>query len=209
MIGRFRTQIFDVDDIRVRLRTPRRLKESAGVSREAFPVFGMVWPSGELLAIAMREYPIAGKRILEVGCGMALASHVLNLRGADVTALDIHPVVGELLSNNARANRADPIAFVTGSFSDAGLNIGKFDLIIASDVLYEPGHARELPAFIDRHGATACEVVVADPERGGFATFMDGMAGQGFVPEARPMTVLPDQPYDIRVERLVRGQIPK
>jgi uncharacterized UPF0146 family protein len=37
----------------------------------------------------MLKVDINGKRILEIGWGMALVSHVLNSRGADITAMDI------------------------------------------------------------------------------------------------------------------------
>ena len=39
----------------------------------------------------MFEFEIAGKRILEVGCGIGLASLVLNHRPGDITATDHHP----------------------------------------------------------------------------------------------------------------------
>ncbi len=48
-------------------------------------------PDGEGLALLMLDYDIKGKRILEMGCGIDLASLVLNSRRADITATDRHP----------------------------------------------------------------------------------------------------------------------
>ncbi len=48
-----------------------------GISSAAWPLFGLLWPSSLLLAAWMAERPlVANERILEVGCGLALASLV-------------------------------------------------------------------------------------------------------------------------------------
>lgn len=77
-------QFSDPDGYRVRL----------GISPAQWSQFGQVWPSGRLLAQAMHRYRIANKRILELGCGIGLASLVLQRRGADITASDMHPLAG-------------------------------------------------------------------------------------------------------------------
>jgi len=68
--------------------------EAMGISSAQWSLFGVVWPSSEVLAHEMADFPIQGKRILEVGCGMALTSLLLNSRHADITATDIHPEAG-------------------------------------------------------------------------------------------------------------------
>nr|WP_289054945.1 hypothetical protein [uncultured Psychrobacter sp.] len=47
---------------------------------------------------------VAGKRILEVGYGMALSSLLLNHRRADITATDYHPTVEYFLDRNTTLN---------------------------------------------------------------------------------------------------------
>ncbi|MER2164740.1 MAG: histidine kinase, partial [Psychrobacter alimentarius] len=59
-----------------------------GICSASWPMFGVIWPSSLVLANHMLNYDIAGKRILEVGCGMALSSLLLNHRHADITATD-------------------------------------------------------------------------------------------------------------------------
>lgn len=215
MFVRFRTQTFDVGDFTVKLRTPYNLRDITenhhrdivGVSRDAFPLFGMVWPAGETLAHLMTLYPLAGKRILDVGCGLGLATHVLNLRGADVTALDIHPVADELLQRNAKLNKSPPIPFVGASWSDPAVNLGAFDLVIGSDVLYEPKHVDHLPDFIARHTHRDSEVLIVDPDRGPLAGFSARMAAAGFRIAAQA-PVLPagvSQPYDIEILSFVNN----
>ena len=55
------------------------------------------WDSSQVLARLMVDFNIEGKRILELGCGMALSSLLLNRRGGDITATDYHPQAGVFL----------------------------------------------------------------------------------------------------------------
>jgi hypothetical protein len=47
---------------------------------------------------------LEGKRILEVGAGLALASLVVHRRGGDITASDYHPLIPDFLKENLRLN---------------------------------------------------------------------------------------------------------
>ncbi|MCG8550712.1 MAG: hypothetical protein MI799_09960 [Desulfobacterales bacterium] len=58
----------------------------------------------EVLANLMPDYQIKGKRLLEVGCGIALASLVLNQRAADITATDHQSAARDLLDYNVDLN---------------------------------------------------------------------------------------------------------
>lgn len=76
-----------------------------GISDAIWPLFGMLWPSGLQLAEIMVQQPtLAGRRILELGCGLGLASMVCHRQGADITASDCHPLAGQFLAENVRRN---------------------------------------------------------------------------------------------------------
>jgi tRNA1(Val) A37 N6-methylase TrmN6 len=60
-----------------------------------------------VLAEAMCSFEVAGKRILEIGCGLGLSSLVLQRRKADITASDQHPLAESFLAHNARLNIAE------------------------------------------------------------------------------------------------------
>jgi len=76
-----------------------------GISSAAWPLFGLLWPSGSHLAARIALRPVrSSERILEIGCGLALASLVGHRRGADVTASDCHPLTASFLSENLRLN---------------------------------------------------------------------------------------------------------
>ena len=184
---RYQTYEFGSTDIHVRMLRDRQqyadddgIAERAGVSAASWPLFGVVWPSGELLAQLMSEYEIEGRRILEVGCGMGLASLLLNHRGADITATDYHPEAGAFMQENTRLNEDADITFVRAGWSDVPVELGEFDLIIGSDLLYEPDQVESLPAFIDQHAGPKCEVIIVDPGRGLHPRFSINMVRLGF-----------------------------
>ena len=157
----------------------------AGVSPEAWPLFGVMWPAGLALARLAGRIPVAGKRILEVGCGLALSALVLKRRGADITACDHHPLAGEFLAHNAALNGLGPIRFMLAPWAGPNPDLGRFDLIIGSDLLYERAHGALLSAFLARHAAPAAQVIVADPGRGQCAAFSAAMVAQGYLATSR------------------------
>lgn len=151
-----------------------------GISSATWSLFGVVWPASSVLAHYMQDYNIEDKRILEVGCGIALSSHLLNSRDADITATDYHPEVEAFLNENTQLNNNKPIPFERTSWVDKDDSLGRFDLIIGSDILYERWHIDELSTFIQNHANEKCEVVIVDPGRGNNAKFTKAMNLLGF-----------------------------
>lgn len=154
--------------------------EGLGISSATWPLFGIVWPSGMVLANHMVTQRIEGRRILEIGCGIGLTSLVLNHRHADITATDYHPEAGSFLAENVHINGGRPIPFVRTGWADGDSELGLFDLIIGSDVLYEKEHILLLSGFINQHAKPACEVIIVDPGRGNHAPFSKKMVSLGF-----------------------------
>lgn len=145
---------------------PQGRAERAGICSAQWSVFGQIWPAGRILAGAMARFEIAGKRILELGCGLGLSSLVLQRREADITASDHHPLAADFLRGNAALNGLPPIAYRQLAWADDGAVLGRFDVIIGSDVLYETGHVALLAGMLDRRALDAAHIVIADPGRG-------------------------------------------
>jgi predicted nicotinamide N-methyase len=154
--------------------------ERLGISSAQWCLFGQLWPSGRLLAQAMSRADIAGKRVLEIGCGIGLASLVLQRRGANVVASDIHPLAESFLAYNAALNDLPALHYRQLRWDHPLPTLGDFDMLIASDVLYERGHAELLAGVVERHARPGCEVVITDPGRGHSAGFTRLLAAQGF-----------------------------
>lgn len=150
---------------------PNQEAEKLGISSALWPLFGVIWPSGLVLAEIVSRFPLQGQRILEIGCGIALSSLVTHQRGADITASDYHPLAASFLAKNVALNHLPPLKFQTGNWLTANPSLGKFDLIIGSDVLYESIHPRILSQFIDRHANPQAQVTIVDPGRSNHGKF--------------------------------------
>lgn len=189
-----------VDDLLIRslldkeqFSDPHGDAERMGISSAMWPLFGLLWPSGAELAARMANRLITpGERVLEIGCGLALASLVAHRRGIDVTASDCHPLAANFLAANLRLNALSPLPYRHGHWSSLLLPIGRdnvaasmvvngrYDLIIGSDVLYERDAGAQLPAFIAMHTTERAEVWIVDPDRGNRSAFSRQMAAVGF-----------------------------
>jgi predicted nicotinamide N-methyase len=129
------------------------------------------------------------ERILEMGCGLGLASLVGHRRGADITASDNHPLAGAFLVANLILNGLPPLKYRQGEWAltrelamapgPAAVH-GLYDLLIGSDVLYDRDASVALAGFIGRHAAPAAEVQIVDPNRGNQARFSALLADAGF-----------------------------
>jgi 2-polyprenyl-3-methyl-5-hydroxy-6-metoxy-1,4-benzoquinol methylase len=159
---------------------PDGAAEAAGISPASWPLFGQLWPSAHKLADLMQSWALDERRILEIGCGLALASIVIHRRGGNVTASDCHPLTETFLQANLKLNELPDLQYRTGHWQRANPRLGFFDLIVGSDLLYERSHPEPLAAFIELHASPQAEVLIVDPNRGNRSTFHHGMARAGF-----------------------------
>ena len=183
--------------------------EDEGISSATWPLFGLLWPSGQVLAGAMQVFEHDGRRILEVGCGLALASLVLHRRGADVTASDCHPLTGPFLVENLRLNAMESMKYSRGNWSQDDGRLGLFDVIIGSDLLYDRDQPQALSQFIDRHAEAQVEVIIVDPDRGNQPSFKRKMGVLGYAHGETRIHALPGGDlYKGRVHRYNRSARP-
>jgi predicted nicotinamide N-methyase len=186
---RYCYQTIEFGDIDIHLRTLRNRQEFSdddhiaarlGIHSSNWSLYGVLWASGEMLARLMLEHDIEGKRILEVGCGIGLASLLLNRRGADITATDYHPNAEAFMQENTRLNHDRQIPFVRTAWGDELTNLGEFDLIIGSDLLYEHEQAELLSHFVDQHAKQKCMMLIVDPGRRHHQRFSRIMIERGY-----------------------------
>lgn len=154
--------------------------EALGISSATWSLFGVVWPASKILASTVQLINLEGKRVLEIGCGIALSSIALHKMGVDITASDYHPLTKEFLDRNILANGLPEIKYQTGNWEKENPLLGEFDLIIGSDVLYQPDHVKNVSQFIDHHSSNNVEVVIVDPGRANRAKFTHKMIALGY-----------------------------
>lgn len=167
-----------------------------GISSAQWSLFGQLWPAAQLLALSMDSFAIDGKRILEVGCGIGLPSLVLQRRGALVVASDIHPLAASFLAYNSAMNGLPSVHYRHLDWDTPLPTLGMFDVLIASDVMYERDHALLLAELIERHALPLAEVVISDPGRGSGGLFTRLLQAQGFELETPLSPATPQLPAD-------------
>lgn len=190
-----------------------------GICSASWSLFGMLWPSSLHLASALAKRAVNPyEKILEIGCGLGLASLVAHRLGANITACDRHPKAKLFLEENLRLNNLAKLPFRHGqwgehptpSIMDTGAELltKKYDLVIGSDLLYEPDMPKALARFIDEHAKSAAEVWIVDPNRGYRSAFNRKMHIFGFQlssEEALTQTQLTDEKYRGRLLIYHRG----
>lgn len=172
---------------------PDKEAEEAGVSPSNWPLFGQLWPASQVLAKAVKTISIKNKRILELGCGLGLPSLVLKQRGADITASDHHPMSEHFLEKNTRLNDTESIEFENISWKEPNPDLGKFDTIIASDVLYEQHHAELLAHAVQQLALPQAKMLLTCPGRGYRNHFARLMLAQGFELEEQRLAFAKDE----------------
>src|SRR3954451_15024424 len=141
------------------------------------PYWSVLWRSGMALARVLAGQDLRGLRVVELGCGLALPSIAAARGGAEVIATDGDIDALSLVRRNAEENGVEvKTAAVDCADPDELVDRGPFDLVLASDVLYERPGVAMLLNLLPRLAPVAW---VADPGRpaaGG--VFGEGGAGR-------------------------------
>ncbi|MFL5782426.1 MAG: class I SAM-dependent methyltransferase [Thermoleophilaceae bacterium] len=135
------------------------------------PYWSVLWRSGVALAREVVGAELAGRRVVELGCGLGLPSLAAARAGARVLATDLEPEALELVELGAAENGVEvDTACVDWRSPGALVARGPFDLVLAADVLYERPAAGALLALLPRLGGDAW---LADPGRPAAEAFLD------------------------------------
>jgi predicted nicotinamide N-methyase len=143
------------------------------------PYWSVLWRSGMALGREVAGSQLAGMRVVELGCGLAVPSLAAARAGAEVLATDGCPEALALVERNAAENGLGvATARVDWEDPDDLVARGPFDLILAADVLYERSSVGLLLSLLPRLGR---EVWLADPGRPVAAAFFDQAPRQWLV----------------------------
>jgi predicted nicotinamide N-methyase len=132
---------------------------------EFLPYWAELWPSGLALARYLATLDLAGRGVLELGCGLALPSFAAAAAGARVVATDWAPECIELVGLNAAANELTVDASVLDWATSKSPGGQQFDLVVAADVLYEERNAEPLLTLFGAALSSNGAALVADPGR--------------------------------------------
>jgi predicted nicotinamide N-methyase len=135
------------------------------------PYWSVLWRSGVALARELDGVPLRGRRVVELGCGLALPSIAAARAGAAVLATDAAAEALALVERDAEANGVGvETAAVGWAEPDALVRRAQFDLVLAADVLYEDASVDPLLSLLPR---LAPEAWLAEPGRPAAAAFIE------------------------------------
>jgi predicted nicotinamide N-methyase len=148
------------------------ISEADYVKDERLPYWADLWPSAIALATILPSLtPIPG-RAIELGCGLGLVTVAALRAGHEVLSTDYYEDALLFARRNAwsAAGREPAVRMVDWrAWPD---DVGRFDLILASDVLYEESYAALIASAIARSLAPGGVALIADPGRKAFGTFV-------------------------------------
>jgi predicted nicotinamide N-methyase len=164
------------------------LDEEAFEREEFLPYWAELWPSSLALARAIAGRALRGARTLELGCGLGLPSIAAALAGGRVLATDWSAEAVAMTAGNAERNDAAVETLVCSwTAPEPLLARAPWDLVLASDVLYEARNGDILLELLPRLGP---EVWLADPGRPPAEPFLEA-ARRDWEIRSRPAEGLP------------------
>ena len=170
------------------------------------PYWAAVWESAVALAGYLaerdRREPLAGRPVLDLGCGMGMAGAAMALLNARVTLADIETAC--LLfarlntlpwQDHCRVTRCD------WQRDDLG---ERYEVIVGADVLYETEQWPFVESFLRRHLLPGGVSIIGEPGRPKAEAFPDWLRGHGWQLESSRATA-GDREIRVYEARLVAG----
>lgn len=173
----------EAGDVTLRILHPANaddlITEEDYVRDERLPYWADLWPSALVLAARVACERGEGGTLLELGCGAGLVTTAAVRAGYDVLATDYYEDALLFARANVFRNGGGAVRTRMVDWRDFPSDLGVFDRVIASDILYEmtyaPLVARAIALSLGRDGVA----VVADPGRLAVPAFAGECAGAG------------------------------
>ena len=163
------------------------ISEDDYVRDERLPYWADLWPSAQILANEVAIMRFRGLRVLELGCGLGVVAIGAVLAGAEVTATDYYEDALLFAQLNVAETTGKAISTRMVDWVSMPEDLGKFDVVLASDVLYEHRYASMVAEAISKTLVRGGEAIVADPGRIALDEFLEECRDRGLTsePDAR------------------------
>jgi predicted nicotinamide N-methyase len=160
--------------------SPDELIDEADFERdERLPYWADVWPAAVVLARCVASMHGTGRTLLELGCGAGLVATSASLAGFDVTATDYYEDSLRFTRVNVVRNCGREPTVRLVDWRDLPSDLGTFDVVVASDVLYEHTYGGLVAAAVARTVRPTGVAVLADPGRIAAGDFVDAARRRG------------------------------
>jgi ETFB lysine methyltransferase len=165
------------------------IREEDFVKDERLPYWADVWPSSIVLAEKLVGLSGAGRTALELGCGVGLSTLAATSAGFDVLSTDYYEDALDVTRANVFRNLGTTARTRMVDWRHFPEDLGRFDLVFASDVLYEKEYAELLPLLLRRLLVPGGIALIADPGRVAAPIFVEACPAHGLAikkKETRP-----------------------
>jgi predicted nicotinamide N-methyase len=127
------------------------------------PYWAFAWPGGQAMARHVLDTPrlVEGRSVADIGAGSGIAAIAAVHAGARrVLAVDVDPLAATAIALNAGINGVSDAIDISTEDCLAGLPAA--DVILISDLVYEPELAIRVGSLIERAIAAGIPVVIGD-----------------------------------------------
>jgi ETFB lysine methyltransferase len=182
------------DDVRVGARDinilrPRSaedlISESDFERDERLPYWAELWPSSTILANFVVTNLPPQSRVIELGAGVGLVSIAAEMVGHSVTATDYYEDALAFARANCFRNLGHEMDTELVDWRAVPAQMPRFDVVLASDVLYESRYASLVASVMDRFLSDDGVAYIADPGRVATNAFADACRDLGLGVETR------------------------
>lgn len=168
------------------------MSETEFAADERLPYWAELWPSSLALARHLGELAPTPCRAMELGCGLGVVTVAALRAGHEVLATDYYADALAFTRRNALAGAGrEPLTRMADWRAWPG-DIGRFDLVVASDVLYEGRYAEIVANVIALSLSASGAAFVADPGRAAVPAFLEATEARGLVNHERLKVVHED-----------------
>jgi ETFB lysine methyltransferase len=139
---------------------------------ERLPYWAEIWPSSRILAARLVQMQGRDRTLLELGCGAGLVAAAAALGGFRVTVSDYYEDALRFARANAWLNDMPAPKTLLLDWRALPDDAPRYDVIVASDVLYERDYGGLVANAIGKLLADSGTAYVADPGRVGREEFL-------------------------------------
>lgn len=183
--------VFEISNKKIFIESPVDAKDHAKTiddiierysANDKIPFWIEVWPS----AIALAEFILesdefAGKKVLDLGCGLGLTSVALGLKKAIITATDYEMMALQYARRNYIRNigSEENARFLYLDWRHPTI-FEKFDFVIGADIIYERNLFSNLIQILKITMTNESVCYLSDPNRAFAFEFFDMLSKQDF-----------------------------
>ncbi len=197
-------RVADIDELIDRI-TPEQFAVD-----ERIPYWAVPWRSAVALSRHIAAHPeeVAGREVLDMGCGLGLQGIAAAIMGARVTFADYEPHALLFAEYNALRN-LPPAAALLSKFELLDWRdkpARQWDVILAADLLYEERSVEPFLAFVERALRGKGLLLNADPGRAVAESFLGRLMAPRFITDTYDMAVsMEKSTARVRIHRICRS----